>query len=92
MNGYVGRHKGLRASLYLELVPREFLKEATSNPCWTSEANVLGLTAKITAAGIRAVRYRSLEQKKQEEEALAASKKRKRQGTKLDVKRVSKFF
>lgn len=66
MNGFKGQHDGLRATLYLELVPREMYEEAKVNPFFTSESNILGLTEKLTVEGIAATRYRTMEEQREE--------------------------
>lgn len=56
MRGYLGQFSGLRATLYLELLPREWFP--INNPFLSSESYTLGLTAQITAEGIEAARFR----------------------------------
>lgn len=57
MNGYQGPF-GVRATLYLQLVPAEYLEEAQANSKFTSEQSTLGLTLNVTRALIGEIRIR----------------------------------
>lgn len=56
MNGYVGRSGGLRATLYVQLIPKAWVT-LLKNPYFSSESNTLGLTAPITAECVAASRF-----------------------------------
>ncbi len=57
MKGYPGQHQGLRASLYVELLPSEWFP--VNNPFLTSESNTLGLTKEISPEIVAATRFRN---------------------------------
>lgn len=60
MHGYVGQYEGLRATLYLELVPEDwFPAQGPIHPFFTSETNTLGLTERIFPRTIAATRFKN---------------------------------
>ena len=67
MQGYKGQHEGLRATLYLELLPGEWFP--INNPFLSSESNTLGLTHPVTTEVVAASRFRPEEKKKAKKNA-----------------------